>query len=185
MASTAKTARFNLVALAEGTMPGLSSVYGAQLAQAAAVCLEKREHKSGVTFHLAGIRAAQFLMEWPAVDDQARRSHNDLQEATERGAYGVAILIVCDLTGMVVVERSAKGLGFDYWLGNNDEEDGVDELFARKARLEVSGILSGTRSQAQARVRQKRQQVRPSDHLAPGYVAVVEFGTPIACVETV
>jgi hypothetical protein len=130
------------------------------------------------------MKAAQYLMEWPAVDDQARRSHNDLQEATERGAYGIAILIVCDRTGMIVVERSAKGLGFDYWLGDEGEEDD-DELFAKKVRLEVSGILSGSRSQAQARVRQKREQVKPSDHLAPGYVAVVEFGTPIACVETV
>jgi hypothetical protein len=81
---------------------------------------------------------------------------------------------------MVVVERSVKGLGFDYWLGDKDD----DELFAGKARLEVSGILSGSRSQAQARVRQKREQMKPSDRLAPGYVAVVEFGTPIACVET-
>jgi hypothetical protein len=185
MASTAETAKFNLATLAEGAMPGLSSAYGTQLAQAAAVCLEQREHRSGVTFHLAGMKAEQFLMEWPAIDDQARRSHNDLQEATERGAYGIAILIVCELTGMVVVERSAKGLGFDYWLGNEGEDDDSDELFARKARLEVSGIFSGSRSQVQARVRQKREQVRPSDHLAPGYVAVVEFGTPIACVETV
>jgi hypothetical protein len=66
------------------------------------------------------------------------------------------------------VERSAKGLGFDYWLGNEGEDDDSDELFARKARLEVSGIFSGSRSQVQARVRQKREQVRPSDHLAPG-----------------
>jgi glycine/D-amino acid oxidase-like deaminating enzyme len=185
MVSTAKKPSFNLASLAEGTMPGLSSAYGAQLAEAAAVCLEKREHRSGVTFHLVGGRAAQFLMEWPPVDDQARRSHNDFQEATERGAYGIAILIVCDLTGMVVVERSAKGPGFDYWLGNEDEDDASDELFAKKARLEVSGILSGSRSQVQARVRRKREQMKPSDRLAPGYVAVVEFGTPIACVETV
>lgn len=181
MASTAKTATLNLMALAEGSMPGLSGAYGTQLAQAAAVCLENREHKSGVTFHLAGVKTAQFPMEWPPVNGQARRSHNDLQEATERGAYGIAILIVCDLTGKVVVERSAKGLGFDYWLGDEDD----DELFVGKVRLEVSGILSGSFSQAQTRVRQKREQMKPSAHLAPGYVAVVEFGTPIAWVEIV
>jgi hypothetical protein len=83
---------------------------------------------------------------------------------------------------MVVVERSKKGPGFDYWLGNEDEDG--EELFQRKARLEVSGILSGSRLQVQARVRQKKEQMKPSDRLAPGYVAVVEFGTPIACVET-
>jgi hypothetical protein len=114
------------------------------------------------------------------VDDQTRRCYNDLQEATELGACGIAILIVCDLTGMVVIERSKKGPGFDYWLG--EEDDGALP-FAGKARLEASGMLSGSRSGVQTRVRQKRQQVRPSDHLAPGYVAVVEFGTPIAWVE--
>jgi hypothetical protein len=180
MGSPVKTANLSLVSLAEGTMPGLSRACGTVLAEAAAVCLEERQHRSGVTFHLTGTKVGQFLVEWPPVDDQARRSHNDLQEATERGAYGIAILIVCDLTGMVVVERSKKGPGFDYWLGEEDD----DELFQGKARLEVSGILSGSRSQVQARVRQKREQVKPSDHLAPGYVAVVEFGTPLACVET-
>jgi hypothetical protein len=108
------------------------------LAEAAAVCLEERKHRSGATFHLTGLKAERFLMEWGPVDDQARRSHNDLQEATERGAYGIAILIVCDVTGMVVVERSKKGPGFDYWLGDEDEDG--EELFERKARLEVSGI---------------------------------------------
>jgi succinate dehydrogenase/fumarate reductase flavoprotein subunit len=182
MASIENPVRFHLTALAEGIMPGLTRAYGAQLAEAAAVCLENREHKSGVTFHLTGWKGAQFLMEWAAIDERARRSNNDLQEATERGAYGIAILIVCHLTGMVVLERSAKGRGFDYWLG--DEEEDGDELFQKKARLEVSGILSGSHSEVQARVRRKQEQMKPSDRLAPGYVAVVEFGTPIACVET-
>ena len=142
------------------------------------MCLENREHRTGVTLHITGVQAHQFPMDWPAIDDQARRSHNDLQEATERGASGIAILVVCDLTGMIVVERSKKGPGFDYWLGDEDD----DELFQRKARLEASGLLVASRSRMQARVRQKREQVRRSDHLAPGYVAVVEFGTPIACV---
>jgi hypothetical protein len=78
--------------------------------------------------------------------------------------------------------RALEEGGFDYWLGNEDEDG--EELFQRKARLEVSGILSGSRLQVQARVRQKKEQMKPSDRLAPGYVAVVEFGTPIACVET-
>jgi hypothetical protein len=179
MASTAKKG-LNLAALAEGHMPGLTRACGTSLAEAAAVCLEERQHQNGVTLHLTGVRTEQFSMEWPPVDDQARRCYNDFQEATERGAYGIAILIVCEVTGMVVVERSKKGPGFDYWLG--DEDDAL--LFAGKARLEVSGILSGSRSQVQARVRQKKEQVKPSDHLARGYVAVVEFGAPIALVET-
>ena len=44
MASTAKMTRLNLAALAEGTMPGLNRTCGTLLAEAAAVCVENREH---------------------------------------------------------------------------------------------------------------------------------------------
>jgi hypothetical protein len=64
MASTSKTAAFNLVALAEGTMPRLTCACGTLLAEAA-VCLEERQHRSGATFHLTEVKAEQFLMEWP------------------------------------------------------------------------------------------------------------------------
>jgi hypothetical protein len=149
------------------------------LAESAAVCLEDRSHQVGVQINLLGMQATVFKLEWPSVDDQQRRCYNDLQEATERGAYGVAILVVREITGKVVVERSKKGPGFDYWLGDNDD----DLLFSGKARLEVSGILSGSTAQLQSRVKQKKAQIKPSDHLAPGYIAVVEFGNPTAHLE--
>jgi hypothetical protein len=104
-----------------------------------------------------------------------------MQEATELGACGVAILVVKEATAKVVVERSKKGTGFDYWLGDTSDDNGLP--FAGASRLEVSGILTGTKSQIQSRIKQKKGQLAPSDHLAPGFVAVVEFGTPIACVE--
>jgi len=50
MVSTVETARLNLSALAEGIMPGLNRAAGELLLQAAVVCLENREHRSGVTF---------------------------------------------------------------------------------------------------------------------------------------
>jgi hypothetical protein len=175
--SAADGKRLNLDALGIG-MPGLTPTCGASLAEAAAVCLENREHQSGVTCHLTGMKVEDFPIEWSAVDEQMRRTYNDLQEATERGAYGIAILVVQDLTGKVVIERSRKGPGFDYWLG--DDDDG--SLFVGKARLEVSGILSGQPSVIQSRLREKKDQIKPSEHLGPGYVAIVEFGTPAACV---
>jgi hypothetical protein len=49
--------------------------------------------------------------------------------------------------------------------------------------MEISGILAGTPTQIDARVRQKKDQMKPSDHLAPGFAAVVEFGKPIAHVD--
>ncbi len=170
----------SLAALAVG-MPGLTPASGQTLAEAAAVCLESRRHQTGVRLPRAGMMREDLHVEWQPVDEQNRRCYADMQEATERGACGVAILVVKEATGLVVVERSKKGTGFDYWLGDKDH-DGLP--FEGASRLEVSGILNGTAMQIDARVRQKKEQMKPTDHVAPGFVAVVEFGTPIACVES-
>ena len=168
----------DLNSLADG-MPGLTSACGKSLAEAAAVCLEDRKHQSGTSLHLTGFQKQERALNWSTVTDQQRRCYNDLQEATERGACGVAILVVRELTGLLVVERSKKGPGFDYWLGKADDDD----LFGNKARLEVSGILSGVDSDIKSRVKQKKKQIEPSAKLAPGYVAIVEFSKPTAHLE--
>ena len=117
---------------------------------------------------------------WRPVDDQQRRCYADMQEATEWGAYAVAILVVKEVTAKVVIQRSKKGTGFDYWLGDDDSDD---DPFVGLSRLEVSGILTGTTSQIDSRMKQKKEQIAPTDHVASGLVAVVEFGTPIARLE--
>jgi hypothetical protein len=87
----------------------------------------------------------------------------------------VAILLIRALTGYTVVERSRKGTGFDWWLGTDDN------LFQGKARLEVSGILRGTRRRINSRIKARLAQTSQSDNLAvTAYVVVVEFGTPRA-----
>jgi len=169
----------SLAALAEG-MPGLTAASGQMLAEAAAVCLEDRQHQTGVCLPRVGLMIEDMHVEWLPVDDQNRRCYADMQEATERGACGVAILVVKEVTGKVVVERSKKGTGFDYWLGDKDSDD---LPFKGTSRLEVSGILTGTKTQIDSRIRQKKDQIAPTDHIARGYVAVVEFGTPVAHVE--
>ncbi len=94
----------------------------------------------------------------------------------------MAILMIKEATGQVVIERSKKGMGFDYWISDSDND--LDALpFEGAARLEVSGILQGTKGQIDSRMKQKKNQIKPTDHLAPGFVAVVEFGSPVACVE--
>src|SRR5690349_14581170 len=112
--------KLHLLALAEG-MPGLTVAWGTTLAEAASVCLEERGHQIGIALNLTGLKTGQYPMEWQAVDEQVRRCYNDLQVATELGAYGIAILIIKDITGKVVVERSKKGTGFDYWVGDEDD----------------------------------------------------------------
>jgi hypothetical protein len=169
------TRDLTLTALAEG-MPGLTPVFGHSLAEACAVCLEEQGHSSGVVLEVSGELTTSYLVQVPEVTDQMRRCWNDNQEATEHGAYGIALLLARDVTGFVALERSRKGTGFDFWLGDEDELP-----FQNKARLEVSGIRNGNDSAVTTRVNEKLEQMSPTDGLGlPGYAAVIEFGRPVS-----
>ena len=146
------------------------------MAQAAVVCLDDQGHRSGVLLTIEGTFTAEFILSWSQRVTRAnRRFWGDLEEATEQGAQAVAILLIRALTGFTIIERSRKGTGFDWRLGNEDN------LFQGKARLEVSGILRGSRKRINARIKARIEQTAQSDDLAlPAYVVVVEFGTPRA-----
>ncbi|MEX0272340.1 hypothetical protein AB3R30_24805 [Leptolyngbyaceae cyanobacterium UHCC 1019] len=157
--------------------PGWSTTFGATCAEAAAVCLEEQGHRDRVSLQVDGIQQREIEVLWDATDENIRRFNADEEVATEYGAYEIAALLMPYLTGLAVMERSVrgKGFGFDFWLGSAND---ANALFQRKARLEVSGIRKGTESTIQSRVNMKLKQIAPSDTVAPGYVAVVEFGTP-------
>ncbi len=78
------------------------------------------------------------------------------------------------------MERSRRGTGFDYWLG-----EATHIPFQRMAKLEVSGIRHGTLNNTIARVAVKRRQVAGATGIEPVYIVVVEFSSPIAYVEVV
>ena len=122
---------------------------------------------------------------WPRVTDQTLRTWADLQEATEYGATAIAALLAKQELGYAVVERSAKGTGIDYWLG----DDAEGPPFQNKARLEVSGILRvegsarNVETAVARRVRAKQRQTQSSRGSLPACVIVVEFGSPLAEVQ--
>jgi hypothetical protein len=154
--------------------PGWSTVFGSFCSQAASVCLEHQGHDIDSILLIDGKLKCKFTLKREIVDDTARRFNADLQRATEFGAYGLSALAIPQLTNLTVIEVSKKGTGFDFWLGEKNN----DQLFQKKARLEVSGILSGEKSKIQTRVKQKLEQISPTDHILPGFVSVVEFGSP-------
>lgn len=174
--------KMDLASLGKG-MRGLSPACGATLAESASVCLEHNAHRIGVSLSVVGTQHQAFQLEWAAVNEQQRRTYNDLQEATEQGACGLAILIVKEFTGLVVAQRLRKGAGFDYWLGEDVASDENEPPLAGKTRLEVSGILAGKASDITSRIKQKKKQITPSNHMGAGCVAVVEFSSPVAHVE--
>jgi hypothetical protein len=168
----------NLDALAIG-LPAVTPAFGASLAEAAAVCLDSQGHRSGIEMLIEGDFSACFRVCWSiAVTGQMQRCWNDMEYATEQGAYGLAFLIVQQLTGYTVIERSIKGTGFDYWLGEALPTGAL--AFERKVRLEVSGILQGQERRIRARVKEKVQQTQQYGSRLPAYVVVIEFGQPQA-----
>jgi hypothetical protein len=163
----------NLFSLRDG-MPGITAEFGAGLAQAAAVCLEDRGHQNGVKITVMGDNPATFSLHWETTTDQMRRCWNDHEVCTEHGAYCLSFLLLKALGRFTVLERSRKGTGFDYWLG----EEG-DLPFQKKARLEISGIRNGDERAIRSRVKQKLAQTSPSDGTTPAIISVVEFSTPL------
>jgi hypothetical protein len=159
--------------------PHIPADCGGMHAQAALVCLDHNRHSSGVKLTVEGDFAEAVEIRWQLVLDDAMRAYwKDLTDATNQGAVGIAILLVRLLFGYTVVERSSIGTGIDWWLGTEG-----DELFQKKARLEVSGLLQEPQWRANARLKEKKEQTKQSDRTrTPASIIVVEFSAPQALV---
>lgn len=154
---------------------GLSEGAAAYYAEAAAVVLESCEHVCGVRLDVAGSIEREYHIHWEQVTDDVRACHADSQDATEHGAYGIAILVIYDATPYVAVEQSYKSTGFDWWLGEQQDEYPMQ----RKARLEVSGIRTGTLPQIRYRLQKKLKQTQQSDAMMlPALAVIVEYSRP-------
>ena len=175
--------RIDLAKLFEG-LPGLTKRRGGAHYEAALVCLEKH-HQSGVQCHLNSLNENLATLElvWAEeITEQTRNSWNDLIEATEWGAAGIAILVILEFSEYTVIRRSKRGTGFDYWLGYKKDVDNFGEnVLKDEARLEVSGILSEQKpGRIKQRVREKIKQTKKSDDSEmPAYIVVVEFSSPV------
>jgi len=163
-----------LSTLGEG-FPAITSSFGVALAEAGAVCLEDQGHSNGVELKVYGEFIEAFKVYWPNVTGQMRLCWNDYEVTTEYGAYGIAILLIHDLTALSIIERSRKGSGFDFWLGREDELP-----FQNKARLEISGIRKGDDRMVKTRIQQKLKQTERSKGSFPAYIVVVEFSKPLS-----
>ncbi len=167
----------NLDTLGNGIM-GLTQEFGIFLLQACSVCLDNQGHSSGVSMNLTLSNGAQNLnLEWSTiVDNQVKRNWSDLQEATEYAATGIALKLAESYSESSCIERSSKGTGFDYWLGDEDDIG----LFQRKERLEISGILRENSSNSLAkRINEKTEQTKATANTGlKAHICVVEFGNP-------
>jgi hypothetical protein len=163
----------------ENGIPGLTTAIGKSLSEAAAHCLELKNHRSGVVLDLTGDFDHTLDVTWKnRIDEQTIRAWADIPELTEHAAVCVAILVLIELTDYTVIRRAVKGTGIDYWLGYKNA------LFLQDAaRLEVSGIFDGTPKAIGRRATEKKAQTNRTDGSFPVYIAVVEFSRPMAHLE--
>lgn len=153
----------------------LSAVRCADFSEAAAVCLDFHEYKSGKLLTVEGDLKGQFELTWRKVTQKMRDSRIDMDYTVESGAYCLAMLVIEKLINLKVTKQSQKRTGFDYWLGKKNEVG-----MQNQARLEVSGILRGSKGQINQRLREKMEQTKKSDNLnIPAYIVVVEFSQPL------
>jgi hypothetical protein len=173
-----RTDRLDLNILDRG-MPGITERLGGALAEAAVECLDRQKHAVGVTMLVDGafVHSLQIVWKMQGDEDQRRRTWRDPNPSVEHGAYGLAALMIEELTDYTVVERAWKGDGFDFWLG---PKGSTGFLFQDdRARLEVSGIRQDDAGAVKRRVSDKEKQILPSKGSGlPGVVIVVEFGAP-------
>ncbi len=161
-------------------LPTLTEVWGSFLSEAGLYCLESQGHKSGAELKVEGIINRFYAIYWEDhLSKKMLHSWGDPEEAVEYGATCLAILLALKNTNFNTIERSYRGTGFDYWLGNANE---VSELpFQRKARLEISGIMCGDSNLVDRRTRKKIKQTDVSDSTGfPAFVIVVEFSRPMS-----
>jgi hypothetical protein len=155
----------------------LTPYFGGMCCEAAAYCFSKNGHRIPTSTALTGCDPSRAAFEWTVPPAEADATYRDRDVAAENGAYALAIALLHRLHGYRVIERSAKGTGFDFWLGR--ASGGLP--FNNRTRLEVSGIFSGT-SRVSLRLKRKLAQMAPSDNSGKGVAVVAEFGGPTVAV---
>lgn len=174
-----------LESLVSTHMPGLSAKRAGALVEAAMCCLMQNQHVSGLNVEIQCVPNRAVHVNWLSqLTTEMERTWADPNEAAENGATALAILLAYVLKDQVVVQRSPKGTGFDYFLCHKNE---VDEQrsnpnlpFNFTKRLEVSGLFRQPESAVQARLRIKTKQTAryDSDWDVPALIGIIEFGRP-------
>jgi hypothetical protein len=149
----------------------LSRPVAQAIALAASVVLDRlhgaKESHPAKLHEASGPRLAE-LRRSP-VDDLARNSYGDPQEATEKGGEAVAIALAKTVLERIVFRRLPKGTGADY-LMRNPLSLRTDEY----ERLECSAIGDG-QEETTARLRSKLNQLARYPDQPPGWAVVTCF----------
>ncbi|UBF29285.1 hypothetical protein K9N68_16490 [Kovacikia minuta CCNUW1] len=156
------------------------SVAGSYL-EAARVCLDQH-HVSPKEFTLENDKIESIAkLEWESADNRIQAAWANVIDATEAGAYALAIAATELLKGMVAVHRAETMTGADYYIAPAGEE--LEDL-EHWWRLEVSGTHSD-KSEVKRRLRVKIDQARQGNSNRPALAAVIGFRVQLILLQTV
>lgn len=165
--------------------PGLDEDTGGSHRIAAMVCLDSKEHASGVYCKMKSLKETLSVLRitWnEVVSQQMKNTWFDRREASEVGAAGAAILVILALTEFTVLRRMDidENTGMDYWLSKSANVGELTENFLQgDARLEVAGRRSASTGTIRGIVQSKLNRSTKSDKTGtPAYVIVMEFSRP-------
>ena len=161
--------------LNDGACHSLTAALWKSWTEAAAVSIE-RFHAPPPPQHACTVSRGEvdlaLSVVWPPTDATMRASHANEIDATEMGAYAVAIAAVHAVDGWRAVKRAQHATGADLIMAKVEDPDGF-------VKLEVSGVAAGTgpsgHGALRTRLKQKQAQVRVGDLARPGFAAVVGF----------
>lgn len=120
------------------------------------------------------------MLAFPQPSSVAHGSHANRPEATELGAYAVALSVVEDRYGLYAVRRAPALSGSDIIVSR----DPSDALLEYAWRLEVSGTL-GDQYDVRDRFKVKCNQVLAGDSELDSIVCIVGFKARLVMLERV
>ena len=151
---------------------GITDTISNFYAEAARVCLD-RHHVSSVSFaiHDNSTKISADAT-WHQTDHQTRMSWNNTTDATEAGAYAVALACIECCRDLVAIGRAETCTGADYYV---HERGKTTDDFETSYRLEVSGTDRGDISQISQRLKTKITQAQAGASNVPAIACVVGF----------
>lgn len=151
---------------------GLTKALGAVYEEAASVRLSSHHSPPRSVSIVDGEREMTVDLTWRPATKRTRAAFANLKDATEQGAYGMALAAIELMRGCVAIHRAEQGTRVDYYLAPVGAD--YDDLES-SIRLEVSGIDSATEGKLKTRLKEKLWQAKKGAANTPAIAAVVGF----------
>lgn len=154
--------------------PGLTETIVEFMIDCAKKCMAAAGHDPGVLFTADTNRGEQtMILTWDGSVGSPTGSDN-MPQYIEYGATCISLLQMIKLTPLKIVERAMKGHGFDYWAGTQN-----GQLFQKHCRLEISGLLRGSREDMKSRFAAKQGQLEKKySERIESLISIINFQTP-------